>query len=115
MDFSPLNEADMAVVKRAAAMLRGNVTIECTACRYCTENCPMHIAIPEYFALYNKCKAIESLNDGIKSYRELGNRGYGKASDCIECRKCEKSCPQHLPITSYLKKIVKTFEGEAIK
>lgn len=114
-DFTSLNDAEMSVVKRAAAMLRGNVTIECTACRYCTESCPKHIAIPEYFALYNKYKEIGSLNDEIKSYRELGNRGYGKASDCIECRKCEKSCPQHLPITSYLKKVSNKFEGGAIK
>lgn len=34
----------------------------------------------------------------------------GKASDCIECRKCENACPQHLPITDNLKKAVEMFE-----
>lgn len=111
-DFSPLTDEDMSIVKRAAAMLRGNVAIPCTACRYCTEGCPKHIAIPEYFALYNKRNENGSLNDEKESYCELENRGYGKASDCIECKKCEKSCPQHLPITSYLKEVAKKFEGE---
>lgn len=111
-DFTPLSDQDMSFVKRAAAMLRGNISIPCTACRYCTEGCPKHIAIPEYFALYNECKDNESVKDETKSYLELKNRGYGKASDCIGCRKCEKSCPQHLPITSYLKKVAMRFEGE---
>ena len=34
----------------------------------------------------------------------------GKASDCIGCGKCEKSCPQHLPIRQLLKDVVAQFE-----
>ena len=36
--------------------------------------------------------------------------GHGKASDCIKCGKCEKVCPQHLPIRELLKDAAKTFE-----
>jgi len=36
---------------------------------------------------------------------------HGKASDCLQCDKCEKVCPQHLPIWELLKKVAKTFEG----
>ena len=37
--------------------------------------------------------------------------GHGKASDCLRCGKCEKVCPQHLPIRELLKNVAKTFEG----
>ena len=29
---------------------------------------------------------------------------------CIKCGKCEKICPQHLPIREHLVEVAKTFE-----
>ena len=42
--------------------------------------------------------------------------GYGalvtktKASDCLQCGRCEKACPQHLPIRRYLGNAAFRFE-----
>lgn len=34
----------------------------------------------------------------------------GKASDCIKYGKCERICPQHLPIRKLLEEVVKKYE-----
>lgn len=36
-----------------------------------------------------------------------------KASDCFGCDKCEQICPQHLPVRTLLKDVVKEFEKKA--
>ena len=44
-------------------------------------------------------------------YNNVHTVNNGKASDCIKCGKCEKACPQHLPITEYLKDVAAKFES----
>ena len=36
-----------------------------------------------------------------------------RASDCVKCGRCEKVCPQHLPIRRLLEDVAKEFEKEA--
>jgi len=35
----------------------------------------------------------------------------GRASDCIKCGKCEKICPQHLPVRELLVDVAKAFDN----
>ena len=98
-DFSPLTEDEMALCEKAAAIIRANTAIPCTGCRYCEGDCPMNIAISNYFALYNEDKR-ESVNyvHAAPFYYKAMTQIRGKASDCIECGLCEGNCPQNLPI-----------------
>ncbi len=110
-EFQPLTEAEYAVVDEATQAINESIPIQCTACRYCVEGCPKHIAIPEYFTLYNNHE--QSINKGFAiqtAYYSNLIKTHGKASDCIACRKCERSCPQHLPIVEHLKQVAATFE-----
>ena len=82
--------------------------IPCTACRYCTDGCPMKIAIPDLFACYNSNKQFENW-DAETNYAKFTTNN-GKASDCIKCGQCERVCPQHLKITELLEDVASTFE-----
>ena len=52
-DFVPLSEAELDLTKRIVTELKSAIRVPCTGCRYCTEVCPMDIAIPDYFGLLN--------------------------------------------------------------
>lgn len=113
MDFQPLTDADKDVVWKAVDMLNSNIEIPCTGCAYCVDGCPMKIAIPKYFSLYNADKQ-EVKEKGWTPQGEYYDRlthTFGKASACVGCGQCEKVCPQHLPIVENLKKVASYFEG----
>lgn len=111
-DFQPLNDEEMALVKKAVDVINGNIAIPCTGCSYCTDGCPMSIAIPKYFSLYN-ADLQEIKEKGWTPQGEYYDRltqSFGKASDCVQCGQCEGVCPQHLPIIENLKKVAAHFE-----
>ncbi len=110
-DFKPLSESELALCSRAADIIEASITIDCTACRYCVDDCPKQIAIPEYFAIYNNLKRYGGPQNMVaNTYYANTAKTHGKASECIGCGKCEAHCPQHLPIRRFLEKIAYTFE-----
>ncbi len=111
-DFAPLSETERAAVEKVREIFRSLNLIPCTACRYCVEEneCPQNIRIPDAFAAMNAKKAFHGWNPGMYYHNVVLGDGHGKASDCIGCGKCEKVCPQHLPIRELLKKTAGTFE-----
>lgn len=111
-DFKPLTEEEKEIIWKAVDLINSNIAIPCTGCSYCTDGCPMKIAIPKYFSLYNADKQ-EIKEKGWTPQGEYYNRltqVFGKASACIACGQCEKVCPQHLPIIENLKEVSSYFE-----
>lgn len=110
-DFEPLSEEEQEAVEKVCNIFRPKGMIQCTACRYCVEGCPKQISIPDLFSCYNSKKIFNDWNSEYY-YKEVHTVGKGKASDCIKCGKCEKICPQHLPIRDLLVDVAKEFEKE---
>lgn len=104
-NLNKLNEEEKKIIEENTLIIQQSKPIPCTACRYCTDGCPMHIAIPDYFDLYNN-------EDDVKNYNYYIQKGFGKASDCIKCGACEDICPQHLTIRDYLEKVVEKYESD---
>ncbi|MDE7362666.1 MAG: aldo/keto reductase [Oscillospiraceae bacterium] len=110
-DFVPLNTDEESVLERAAKIIKSSITIPCTACRYCIDDCPKKIAIPDYFAIYNNLKRFgESQGMVARTYYGNLTKSHGKASDCVKCGKCEKHCPQKLTIRKLLEDVAAALE-----
>ncbi|MBO5554732.1 MAG: aldo/keto reductase [Solobacterium sp.] len=112
-EFRPLSEEEQKICFKAADIINSQIAIPCTGCSYCTEGCPMNIAIPQYFSIYNEDMREHLEEKGwtinFTNY-EIISGTRGKASDCIACGQCEGVCPQHLPIIDYLKDVAAHYE-----
>ena len=112
-DFKPLTDKEKELCYKVADIINGQIAVPCTGCSYCTEGCPMKIAIPQYFSLYNE-DMRENLEEkgwtvNFANYAILADK-FGKAKDCVACGQCEGVCPQHLPIMEKLKEVSSHFD-----
>ena len=113
-DFKPLDQRERDAVQKVCDIINKKNLIPCTSCRYCIEEstCPKGILIPELFSAQNQHDTFHNWNTNFYYDAVLTGGGRGKASECIQCGKCEKVCPQHLPIRELLKTVAKTFENK---
>lgn len=111
-ELVPLTDEEKMLCFRAADIINGNIAVPCTGCEYCMGGCPMNIAIPKYFSLYNEDMREHLEEKGwtvnFTNY-DILNAKFGKASDCVGCGQCEEVCPQHLPIINDLKKVAEHY------
>lgn len=106
-----LSDRELAVINQVVEVFNASYKIPCTGCNYCMP-CPQGIDIPGCFASYNSSYAI-SRSTGIQQY-VVNTKGFTKnpamAGDCIKCGKCEKHCPQNIPIRDSLEVVKKRME-----
>jgi len=98
----PLSDRERAAVDEVVRFYRENMPIPCTACRYCLDDCPQQIAIPELFANYNHYM----LEKGNQQFFVANNTipAERRADRCIGCGACAAHCPQGIDIPGYLEK-----------
>lgn len=107
-DFKPLDEREQVAIDKVCEVFRSLNLIPCTACRYCIDGCPRSISIPDLFSCMNTAQQCVGWNAAV--YYDIYTERHGKASDCIGCGKCEKICPQHLPVRQLLRDVAAKFE-----
>ena len=101
-DFRPLNKEELAIIRQAQEILAKSAAVPCTGCRYCVEGCPKNIPIPEIMEALNLHLVSGQTEEGRAAYAACTAEA-GKAADCLNCKKCERTCPQQISITEYLK------------
>lgn len=110
-DMAPLTGHEQEILRQAAEIIRNATAVPCTGCSYCTSHCPKQIPIPRYFSMYNDYKREPGEMWKMKPvYHEIAGMS-NPASSCIECKACERHCPQKLTITDYLKEVKNSFEA----
>lgn len=109
-NLEPLSAMETAVVKEAVELLNNTPRVPCTACKYCVEDCPQHINIPDLFEVYNMYLVHNSTANSDYPYM-VATRDHGKPSDCIACRVCESHCPQHIAIADHMSDMAKIYDA----
>lgn len=113
-----MTEHELEIIDEVRKCYNEILTVKCTVCKYCLP-CPAKIDIPNAFKHLNDLNMFGSritrtnylLGEGVRT--DDGKPHW--TSSCINCGKCEKACPQHLPIREDLKKVAKKLEGFGVK
>ena len=93
---APLSAEENALLTQVAdAMLDW---VPCTACRYCTEGCPMELDIPAIIAAYNGIKN----GDFMARYDLDTAEASMDPRRCVGCGACAAICPQGIDIPAVM-------------
>ena len=103
-DLCPLSDEDAALLDEACKLFRGEISVPCTACRYCTDDCPMGIEIPSVMEAYNKYKL-----DGPMGIMGAGQLKPGP-TDCVGCGACQRHCPQGIQIPDVMAELAQAIK-----
>ncbi len=106
-----LDAADEAMLRRVVNTINAKMKVGCTGCGYCMP-CPKNVDIPGAFAAYNR-RYQEGKFWSFIDYAicTMLRKNSTAVSNCVGCGKCEKHCPQQIPIREKLKDVQAELEG----
>ncbi len=110
-----LSLEDEEMLKGVIKAINSQMKVGCTGCGYCIP-CPKGVDIPGCFAAYNR-RFSDGWFTALKEYfmcTSLRKKSSG-ASNCINCGKCKKHCPQQIDIPAELQNVKKKLEGPIYK
>lgn len=94
---------DFAFIDQIIAEIKRTEKVGCTGCAYCMP-CPKGIDIPGLFRGWNLMYSESKFSGMYDYFQTVGLRKESAFSTaCIECGKCEKHCPQNIPIRQMIK------------
>ncbi len=105
-----LSEKDNEMLEKVVNAINSKMKVGCTGCGYCMP-CPKNVDIPGSFAHYNR-KYAEGWFPAMKEHIMCTalRKTPTSITNCIGCGKCEKHCPQNIPIREKLMEAKKELE-----
>ncbi len=107
--FPPLEKPETDALAAVCQELRAATNIPCTGCRYCVSHCPVGIAIPDYFSMYNELQNWPEEDWKIGPVYQQFSERHPNLTACIECRNCEAHCPQRIAIPDLFPTVEEAF------
>ncbi len=102
-EIGSLTKAERLTIDAVKDVFKQKTKVNCTTCGYCLP-CPKGVNIPHCFTVYNN---YYMFGEEENYRRSLASQQ--RASDCVDCGKCEDHCPQGIPIRRELKKVSTVF------
>ncbi|MFP3156173.1 aldo/keto reductase [Lachnospiraceae bacterium ZAX-1] len=93
-----LTEDEKETINKMVEEKKELAKLYCTGCNYCMP-CPKGLDIPKIFSLMNYHKIYDITAYAKEEYKALEKN----ATACVECKSCQKKCPQKLAIIKQLK------------
>jgi len=102
----PVTEAEQKLIDEVVCSLADFVP--CTACRYCTKECPQELDIPVLMATYNDMAVNFSFTPSMFIEALPDEK---KPSACLACGACEAQCPQGIKISEIMSKLSEMYQN----
>ncbi len=102
----PLSEDETKVLLDIADGMKNSAP--CTACRYCTKECPVGLDIPMLISVYNDLSFAAGVGVAM---RLEGLPTDKQPSACLACGKCTRMCPQLIHIPDIMKDLAAKLEA----
>ena len=106
-NLKTLGEVEQIAIDKVADEYNRLIPYQCTGCEYCLP-CEKKLNIPDVIDYLNNWYAFGQNPSTKIEYTTWIAEGH-HGSDCIACGKCEKKCPQSLPIMEIMKTAAKEF------
>lgn len=115
VEVDSLKKEDDEMLKSVVKAINAKMKVGCTGCGYCMP-CPKGVDIPGTFAAYNR-RYSEGKPSAFLDYVICTalRKNATCASNCVGCGKCEKHCPQGIPIREKLNEAKKELETPIFK
>ncbi|MDD5922266.1 MAG: aldo/keto reductase [Eubacteriales bacterium] len=98
-----MTEDDRQTLESVKQIIKRKEKVGCTGCRYCMP-CPHGVDIPGIFYCYNSMYTDSKKTGRHRFFQTVAlTRKPAFASMCVGCGRCERLCPQGIPIREKLK------------